>query len=211
MSIFKYITISDLVSLMNLLFGILAIIFNNILFIFIATIFDILDGYVAKLTNTQTEFGKELDSLCDAVSFGFAPAYFLWYYFGLVSLPFAILFAFSGILRLARYNIRSTSDYFQGIPITIGAVILISMILISIKYNLPTYLLFMFSVLVSIGMVSDIKYGKSRNLIYYVIYLFGIVLTFFNIPEVMFILSILYIIHPLIEDFLNRFTKISNL
>jgi CDP-diacylglycerol--serine O-phosphatidyltransferase len=99
--------------------------------IVLAMVFDALDGYVARLTKTASKFGGELDSLCDAVSFGVAPA-FLVLHLGpgtesrlLVSrlVPaIAVLYAVCAWLRLARFNVSSNvpdpaaHKRFQGLP-----------------------------------------------------------------------------------------------
>jgi CDP-diacylglycerol--serine O-phosphatidyltransferase len=93
-----------------------------------AVVMDMLDGRIARLTNTQTEFGAQLDSLADAVSFGVAPA-LLVYCWALQEVPragwpAAFLFCACGVLRLARFNVqRKTVDarYFVGLPIPAGA------------------------------------------------------------------------------------------
>jgi CDP-diacylglycerol--serine O-phosphatidyltransferase len=75
--------IPNLLTLGNIFSGFTAIIFisnydftNATLYIFMAAIFDMLDGIVARLLNATSEIGAELDSLCDAVSFGVAPAFY---------------------------------------------------------------------------------------------------------------------------------------
>lgn len=106
-------------------------------FIILAAFFDTIDGFVARLTNGTSDFGVELDSLSDLVSFGAAPAY-LVYRFGLESLPgytgevlSALLMVGSG-LRLARFNISMigySKESFTGLPtpaqaLTIAAFVL---------------------------------------------------------------------------------------
>lgn len=94
-----------------------------------AAICDALDGSVARLTHTQSSFGVQLDSLCDLVSFGVAPAVLI-YNFALhdfTRLGFCISFIYvaCGALRLARFNVQSslgkTSGNFTGIPIPMAA------------------------------------------------------------------------------------------
>jgi CDP-diacylglycerol--serine O-phosphatidyltransferase len=93
-----------------------------------AVVLDMLDGRIARLTGTQSEFGAQLDSLADAVSFGVAPA--LLAYVWALSLvpragwPAAFLFLVCGVMRLARFNVqRNVVDarYFVGLPIPAGA------------------------------------------------------------------------------------------
>lgn len=90
------------------------------LFVLVAAFLDLLDGRVARLTGSSTGFGKEFDSLADLVSFGVAPA-FLAYTWGLegnrIGGLTAFLFVVCGGLRLARFNIRGSSEFFEGLPI----------------------------------------------------------------------------------------------
>jgi CDP-diacylglycerol---serine O-phosphatidyltransferase len=92
--------------------------------IFLAAFFDTIDGFVARMTNGASEFGVELDSLSDLVSFGAAPA-FLVYRFGLVSLGMPLGLVLSSLLmvgsglRLARFNISLIGyhkESFSGLP-----------------------------------------------------------------------------------------------
>lgn len=93
-----------------------------------AVILDMLDGRIARMTQTQSEFGAQYDSLADAVSFGVAPA-LLAYGWALelvprAGWPAAFLFLACGVLRLARFNVqRHVVDgrYFVGLPIPAGA------------------------------------------------------------------------------------------
>ncbi len=93
-----------------------------------AIVLDMLDGRIARLTGTTSEFGAQLDSLADAISFGVAPA-LLAFRWCLDELPrvgwlAAFLFAMCGVLRLARFNVqRNVTDlrYFVGLPIPAAA------------------------------------------------------------------------------------------
>lgn len=106
------------------------------LLILLAAVFDSLDGLVARLTNSTSEFGVELDSLCDAVSFGVAPSVMLymvyfneWTSWGLL---LSAVPALAGVLRLARFNVQLTGLedklYFRGLPIPAGALTIVSYI-----------------------------------------------------------------------------------
>lgn len=93
------------------------------LLIGIAMVIDMLDGLIARLTNSQSAFGAELDSLADVVSFGLAPAIlaFTWGLWPLGRLGWAAGFIYvtAAALRLARFNIQSSSGdkkYFAGMP-----------------------------------------------------------------------------------------------
>ncbi len=99
------------------------------LLIFAAMLFDVLDGYVARLSKTASDFGGQLDSLCDAISFGLAPAFLLlrmcqeWNQpplkHGVVVI--AALYMVCALLRLARFNTENSPDpashkRFKGLP-----------------------------------------------------------------------------------------------
>jgi CDP-diacylglycerol--serine O-phosphatidyltransferase len=112
------------------------------LLIVFAGIFDMLDGRVARLTGTQSEFGVQLDSLVDVVSFGVAPGLLL-YKWGLVAYGeagflVAFLFTLCGVFRLARFNLRSHDDedsapapkkYTEGLAITCAGGMVASLVL----------------------------------------------------------------------------------
>lgn len=99
--------------------------------IVLAMLFDALDGYVARLAKSASDFGAQLDSLCDAISFGLAPAFMLWR-LGQVDWGdndlacnaiaiVAALYLVCAILRLARFNLETTADAashkrFKGLP-----------------------------------------------------------------------------------------------
>lgn len=113
--------------------------------ILIANIFDILDGRLARLTSVSSQFGAELDSLCDLVSFGAAPAFLIYTrYFtegtNYIGMFVTVLFVLCGALRLARFNVtpHSHKDVFEGLPIPGGAGILATMIIYEHLY--PTFL-----------------------------------------------------------------------
>jgi CDP-diacylglycerol--serine O-phosphatidyltransferase len=98
------------------------------LLLFWAILLDMLDGRIARLTGTTSEFGGELDSLADVISFGVAPA-FLAYSWAFATVPragwlAAFLFVAAGALRLARFNVQRHSGdgrFFVGLPIPAAA------------------------------------------------------------------------------------------
>jgi CDP-diacylglycerol---serine O-phosphatidyltransferase len=104
--------------------------------IVLAGFFDALDGMMARLTNATSDFGVELDSLADIVSFGVAPAYLVYAFalgnFGVLGLIVASMPAICGAVRLARYNISfdgEKKDYFSGMPIPVAAIFIVALIL----------------------------------------------------------------------------------
>jgi CDP-diacylglycerol--serine O-phosphatidyltransferase len=99
--------------------------------IIIASVFDMLDGRVARLTKGTSEFGVQYDSLCDLVSFGCAPAIIMYQFglsqFGRIGWIACFLFMACGALRLARFNVQSSigkaSGDFTGLPIPMAAAV----------------------------------------------------------------------------------------
>ena len=120
----------------NLFFGMCSILstyegnfFYGSVFILLALIADGLDGRVARALNVASEFGKEMDSLCDLGSFGIAPAFlayaFCLHNFGEVGQAAAIIFALCGMWRLARFNVSTgeVHGFFMGLAIPAGGCI----------------------------------------------------------------------------------------
>ncbi len=103
--------------------------FYAALLIFLGMVFDVLDGHIARMTKQTSQFGKELDSLCDVITFGVAPVFIMFTYneFFQRRLLWGIgaLYAVAAILRLARFNVHKdehapTKD-FQGLPTPMAA------------------------------------------------------------------------------------------
>ncbi len=123
----ELIKIPDLFTLSNAILGIFSIFFSiNRNFIvagimmIAAIFFDYFDGKIARKIRRKGEFGKQLDSLSDVISFGVAPAVFVFQVSGYSLLNLVILgfFVCAGVLRLARYNITEMKGYYSGLPIT---------------------------------------------------------------------------------------------
>jgi CDP-diacylglycerol--serine O-phosphatidyltransferase len=108
--------------------------------IFIALIADGLDGRVARMTNTQTDFGAQYDSLSDMVAFGVAPALVIYSWslstLGKLGWLAAFLFTAGVALRLARFNTQlSDKRYFQGLPCPAAAAMLASVVWMISSYE----------------------------------------------------------------------------
>lgn len=126
----KLFTVPNFVTLANLACGSAAAVYalaygdlkTAFWFVAAAAVFDFLDGFVARITGQYSEVGKQLDSLCDMVSFGFAPAVILFSMYGSVGgadpwgwAVFSV--ALFSALRLAKFNVDdSQSDSFTGLP-----------------------------------------------------------------------------------------------
>jgi CDP-diacylglycerol--serine O-phosphatidyltransferase len=141
--------------------------------IFLSLIFDGLDGRVARLTNSCSKFGMEFDSLADIVSFGVAPALLTYLYAGVHYGRFGIvvvaLFVILGAIRLARFNVMSSSvepSVFIGVPIPTAAVFISLLILFFHKYEFSGsgVLILVFSLIVSLLMVSNIRYPSFKKI-----------------------------------------------
>lgn len=166
--------IPNALTALNLVLGVCAIIstFNSYfyqaaLFVVAAMISDGLDGRVARYLNVSSEFGKELDSLCDLVSFGVAPAIlayaFLLKDFGIIGYIVTAFFATCGALRLARFNVNTSTvkGYFMGLPIPAGGCLVATFVMLGIK---PSG--WIFPIIVTIFgylMVSTIKYPDFKG------------------------------------------------
>lgn len=195
-----FIAISDLVTLGNLICGFFSIVMaiNHdfhlaaILMIF-SLILDCADGYVAREIGRVDEygFGKNIDSLSDVVSFGVAPAIFL-YSFGHLNAPYidvltiiaSLFIVISGVLRLTRYNILSDEvEGFIGFPIPGIAIILASFYLTNI-FNI--YIAIIIAIFVSLLMISNIMYQKMDDKILLGINCFCLLLMILNLPVELF-------------------------
>jgi CDP-diacylglycerol--serine O-phosphatidyltransferase len=143
--------------------------------IFVAMIFDGLDGRVARITNTQSDFGAEYDSMADMVSFGMAPA-LVAYNFGLAELGkigwlAAFVYVACAALRLARFNTQiGTADnrFFQGLASPAAAALVAGMVWVGIDYEVDGN---EFGLVVAIVtgvsgllMVSNFKYNSFKEL-----------------------------------------------
>jgi len=141
--------------------------------IYAAMIMDILDGRLARLTNTMSEFGSEYDSLSDMVSFGVAPALVMYDFvlsdLGRVGSLIAFIYIACAALRLARFNIQKISDkrYFVGVPSPGAAAMLASIVWVLADYNIDpngfTVLLAVIVALIAFSMVSNVKYRSFKD------------------------------------------------
>jgi CDP-diacylglycerol--serine O-phosphatidyltransferase len=117
--------------------------------IFFAIFFDMFDGRVARMTRTQSDFGVQLDSLADVISFGAAPALLVYKWalapMGFLGLFLSFSFAACGALRLARFNVlaargdKASHRFFTGLPIPLAAGALVSVVIAHYRhFGAPT-------------------------------------------------------------------------
>lgn len=139
----------------------------------LGAIFDSVDGRVARMTGTQSEFGEQFDSLSDLISFGMAPAFLVYNRFltesGRVGIIVTFFYLLCGALRLARFNANITkvsSNFFQGLPIPSGALCLLGLVLFSVEYpEVEKYLPFIggFVMVISMLMISNIPFNSFKD------------------------------------------------
>lgn len=221
----SFFAISDGISLMNMLCGFISILLAinhnfelSAILMIIAIMFDSVDGWVARKINRndKLKFGQNIDSLSDAISFGAAPAVFLYtisstIHHNLSILPaiISLLIVACGVLRLTRYN--SIADYIQthdfiGFPIP-GIAIILATFYLSGLFNI--YIALILMTIVSLLMISNVTYPKFDNLIIIgisvvliVLIILPISLTLFgiNIPAlILLIFSLYYLLINLIK------------
>lgn len=197
--------------------------------IFVAMVFDGLDGRVARLTRTQSDFGAEFDSLSDMVAFGAAPALVVyeWALRGMGRYGWAVAFAYCACaaLRLARFNTNIgvvDKRFFQGLPSPAAAALVAGFVwaMEAFKYNGVDnrYLAAFITVVAAFTMVSNIKYysGKDINVrksipFWGVVFIaFGVLLVVFfsdNLPEMLFAITALYVASGYIMWVVGLFSK----
>jgi len=143
--------------------------------IFIGMIADSLDGRIARLTNTQTEFGAQYDSLSDLVTFGVAPSLLLYQLtlsqLGKFGWLVAFVYTASVALRLARFNTQlETADkrFFQGLPCPSAAAVLASFAAICYQNEWEHYLFIsvltaILTLAAAVLMVSNLRYYSFKE------------------------------------------------
>jgi len=143
--------------------------------IFVAMIMDGLDGRVARLTGTESEFGAQYDSLSDMVCFGITPALVIYSwglrYLGKFGWLVAFFYAAATALRLARFNTQlgdSDKRYFVGLSCTAAAGVIAGMVWVGTDFGIPgtriSELVAVVSLLVASLMVSNVRYHSFKQL-----------------------------------------------
>lgn len=141
--------------------------------ILLGALMDMLDGRIARYAGSTSDFGVQLDSLCDAITFCLAPAFLAygWYLKKLGPLGFLVcaFFLLSGLFRLARFNITHANQtiYFLGTPTTIAA-ITIAMVVLNVQHLFLTSLFvwWVFGMVMALAllMVSRIKFPTMKHM-----------------------------------------------
>ncbi len=179
--------------------------------IFIAMVLDGMDGRIARLTNTQSAFGAEYDSLSDMVSFGLAPA-LVMYEWGLHSLGklgwlAAFLYTAAAALRLARFNTQvavADKNYFQGLPSPSAAAMVAGLVWMGTDYMIAgdsvSYAAAAVTVLAGVLMVSNLRYHSFKSLdlkgrvpfVTVLVVVLAFVLVSIHPPQILFALFLIY-------------------
>ncbi len=142
-----------------------------VLFLIVAAILDGLDGRVARLIKGTSDFGKELDSLTDFVSFGIAPAFIIYFWelknYGKIGWLIVLFFSVCCVLRLARFNVTKfdgvdgwKNNFFQGIPSPAGGCLILFPLIFQLSnfsnYFSINFITPYFMVLISILLISKV-------------------------------------------------------
>lgn len=182
--------------------------------IFIAMVFDALDGRVARMTNTQSDFGAQYDSISDMACFGVAPA-IIAYSWGLSDLGkigwiCAFIYTAGTALRLARFNSvndnTAPTPYFVGLPCPSAAALVAALVWIATDFDIPgkkiSIIVAAVTVTAGLLMVSNIKYSSFKKIEFrgkvpFVTMLLAVllyVLVAYDPPKVLFSIFFLYVL-----------------
>lgn len=180
--------------------------------IWIAVLFDGLDGRVARMANAETAFGAQLDSLADMLSFGLAPALLL-YTWSLSSMGkpgwlVAFLYVACTALRLARFNVQlkhPDKRYFQGLNTTVSAAFVASLVWAAVHYQIDfqhrAIVVMVLTIMLALLKVSNVRYRSFKDIDvrnkvpFLAIFLVVLVVVFVAVepPLVLLILAALYV------------------
>ena len=198
--------------------------------IFIAMVMDGLDGRVARLTNTQSDFGVQYDSLSDMLSFGVAPA-LVMYQWGLGDVHNlgpawsrlgwlgAFMYTACAALRLARFNTQvgvADKRYFQGLPSPAAAAVVAGMVWVSHQLGWQdrevAYAGLALTIVAGVLMVSNVRYYSFKEFdfryrvpfITIVVLVLGLVFASINPPTVLFAAFLLYMVSGPLVTIIRR-------
>ncbi len=166
--------IPNFISLSSILAGFISIVmsgYGEIKFaasmIILGALFDSLDGIVARKLMAENQIGKEIDSLADVITFGVAPAYLLYqatlYKFGNLGIFVSGLLPMLAALRLARFNVRPTINFFEGLPST-SAGLSIAILQGYYRYYFSPIFYLLFGLTISLLMITKFHYFKPSKI-----------------------------------------------
>ena len=190
----------NLLTASSIFAGILSILYSiesnftlAIYMILLSGILDSLDGKVARLTNSQSQFGLEFDSIADTVAFGVAPGMLLYlsiaHEYGRLGILVTAIFIIFGAIRLAKFNaITHSSSVFLGLPIPSGAIFIASYIYVMEEYvSEYVYIVPFLAIGVAFLMVSNIRYPSFKQNLFGKQYILRVLV------GVLLLLSLLYL------------------
>jgi CDP-diacylglycerol--serine O-phosphatidyltransferase len=191
--------------------------------LFIAVIMDSLDGRVARLTGTQSNFGAQYDSLSDMVCFGMTPALVVYnwglQYLGKIGWLVAFMYVAATGLRLARFNLHTESNdnkFFLGLPCTSAAAVVAGMVWVGTDFAIPgkriSEIVALVIISLSLLMVSNIKYHSFKDIdlkghvpfisIFLVVFIYSLIA--WDPPKILFSIFFLYALSGVVLYFKNR-------
>ncbi len=201
--------------------------------ILFAAILDALDGRIARLIKGTSEFGKELDSLTDFVSFGIAPVLILYFWelnnYGKLGWAIALIYSVCCVLRLARFNLTKVdfeqewkNNFFEGIPSPAGGLLILAPLIyelsdLSFNINIKSFTPY-FTVLIALLLVSKIptlslkKISISSRTTIFLLLSAGIIfiaLLFYTF-ETLLVFSFVYLLSIPISIFIFKKQKIKH-
>jgi len=218
--------IPNLFTITNLILGFLCILnvfvkndFEIIYVFYCCLILDFLDGFTARKLSLTSEFGKQIDSLADLVSFGILPSIIIYDYFdsnnfNLFLKYSSILILVSSSIRLARFNLSEESNnFFIGLPTPANALFFISLIYYqgNLKIYFDEYVILALILFFSFLMVSNLKFISlkfskftlSENIEKLALILLGIIIIILQGHSGMFLLILIYISYCIIKSIIS--------
>ena len=191
-----------------------------------SVVLDGFDGTVARLTNTESNFGVQLDSLVDAVTFGFVTSVliYIWGFqsgYPQIGKVIGFIFLSAGVIRLARFNVLKEADAFPsnvfvGLPIPLAALAIASAVLLfqkPLENRVEIIAFSIYVILIAFLMISSIKYRtmkklKSKNNLLILLFLAVAIAFAINFPRYAIpVITFLYIISPIFFYFYYKLRK----
>lgn len=218
--------IPNILTIANLILGFLCILnvfvkndFEIIYFFYCCLILDFLDGFSARKLSLTSEFGKQIDSLADLVSFGILPSVILYDYFDTNNFNLflkysSVLILVSSSIRLARFNLsEENNNFFVGLPTPANALFFISLIYYqgNLKIYFSEYVILALIILFSFLMVSNLKFISlkfskftlNENIEKLVLVLLGIIIIILQGHSGLFLLILLYVFYCIIKSIIS--------
>ena len=221
MSLVKWYFVTGL-TLLNATCGSLAILFAfsgdyrySSLMLVIAVLADQLDGQFARMLAQTSDIGKELDSLCDVISFGVAPMILIYNIYletlGILGMCIGLLLVSCSVYRLAKFNVINVNEHFLGIPTPVTAGFAIGLVVGNV--SVPPVYVGLMTIALSFLMVSNVKFYNFKNYkclkngekVIISIEAIVVILGLFFYPEKLFIVGIAaYVVFAPLVRFLLR-------